>query len=402
MSDLDELKNLAWTVQSTVAEPGFESLVVRSRHRRNRRRALAATVTATAAVAVTALVSTDPLGGTTPDPAATGSSSAPTTPVLPPVRPAREIIDAATAAITDVWTGPAGVIGVWGACLDLGSDCQNLGFTRAADGRFDTGPVTRGLWLIGGDQRYGVLLDLSDPQATSPTAVVLSDTGQSVLTLRRHADTGVVDDGEVLLRDDTGPLLIDPGRRSIRRLVLPGDLADGRFGQVARDGAGGIWLTAGPQNTDGVLLHSTDDGRTWSRTALGSIGPWSASFAVSPDGRTVVLAADTERAEPVKVRTRVSYDGGRTWSELPQRLYLSGMAAFDDATVVLNTTSGPDSSTPRTVYRLDHGHDLRPVTGVPGRFGWLGSAGSVLYGLDGDLLNASTDHGSTWQQIRLR
>ena len=402
MSDLDDLKRLTWTVQTTLDEPGFDTLVTRARHRRLRRRTVLASATLTAAVAATALVTTDPLGTRSLDPA---TSTAPSVnnpgPQTPPLRSADEVIHGPSAAAIGLLVGHPGVAGMWGSCFDGGVDCQTVPFTRNAAGRMVTGPVSRGFWLAGGDHRYGVVLDWSVPQASSFTAMIVSDTEQPIETLTRADDTTTVDDGEVLMRDDAGPLLIDPQRRTLRRLTFAGDLTNAWFGQVARDATGGIWLIGGPEQADGWLLHSTDGGRSWSRTGLGVSEPQRASFAVSADGRTVALAGDTQRPEPFGSRTRVSHDGGHTWSELPQRPFVSSMAAFDDGTVVLNTATAADPSAVTTPYRIDVNLHRQRIT-TPGRFSGLGSAGDTLFGLSANRLLTSTDLGRHWTEQSLR
>ena len=403
LNKLDDLKRLTWTVQTRLDEPGFDTLVTRARHRRLRRRTVLASATLTAAVAATALVTTDPLGARSLDPAATTSPSVNNPgPQTPPLRSAQEVIHGPSAAVIGVLVGPPGVAGMWGSCFGNGADCQTVPFTRNAAGRMVTGPVSRGFWLAGGDHRYGVVLDWSVPQATSFTAMIVSDTGQPVETLTRADDTTTVDGGEVLMRDDFGPVLVDPQRRTLRRLTFSGDLANAWFGQVARDATGGIWLIGGPEQADGWLLHSTDGGRSWSRTPLGVSEPRRASFAVSSDGRTVALAGDTRRPDPSGSRIRVSHDGGRTWSELPQRPFVSAMAAFDDGTVVLNTATDADPSAVRTAYRIDPDLQRHRITTAPARFSWLGSAGDTLFGYSGNRLLLSTDLGEHWTEESLR
>ena len=412
MSDLDDLKTLTWTVQSTVSQPGFDTLTVRARRRRRRHRALTASATATAAVAVTGLLvngfpqpNTGPAtSGTpapsTPAPAITSTASVTTDAPLPPLRTRREVVDAPGAGMDQLWMGPGGLAGVWTTCFDRGADCQTASATRDEQGRVTVGRVDHGFWMGGGDERYAVLLNQDDPDVATPRAIVMSATGRSEVVLRRLPDTTSVTDDEVLLTDETGPLAVDPGRRTLRRLV---QADEHRLGPVVRDGTSAIWLPAGVYGADPGLLRSTDGGRSWQRTA--AIGdPWGTQYAVSPDGRTIILADHDEAGAGGTGPSllRVSHDSGRTWTTVALRTHPNGVAAFDDGTTVVNGAAASGRGHPRSVYRIDPQLKVDQPAGAPTSIEWLRSSGGVLYGFANGRVATSADHGAHWTILDLR
>jgi len=72
-----------------------------------------------------------------------------------------------------------------------------------------------------------------------------------------------------------------------------------------------------------VLMHSTDEGRTWGEPVIAGFDPtgrifnWDQRAAVAPDGRigTFLWTYDTEAETYLNIHRRISADGARTWSE---------------------------------------------------------------------------------------
>jgi hypothetical protein len=72
-----------------------------------------------------------------------------------------------------------------------------------------------------------------------------------------------------------------------------------------------------------VLLHSTDEGRTWGDPVIAGFDPtgrifnWDQRAAVAPDGRigTFLWTYDTEAETYLNIHRRISTDGGQSWSE---------------------------------------------------------------------------------------
>jgi hypothetical protein len=385
VSDLKELKDLSWAVQTEIAGPGFDTLVRRAHRRRIRTRAIAATSTAAAAIAIAALLTGGPIHDATPDPVDG-----------PRIQTFQDVLAADLARVDSVRLVPGGgLLASWSGCTHDGTQCKQA--TVSSDTRgVVTGPLTDHQWIPGGDDRYAVLLDGLDPAAGTARAVLLSPAGQSVVTLTWQPPTSTVTADAVPVRNEFGPLLVDPGLRTIRRLWPDKDLIGKPFGMVVRDHTGTIWLTVGPADDRVRLMRSADGGQTWTSTEqAGDVG--ATTIAVSPDGRTVAFA--TRTAGGTLSTVRISRDAGRTWTAVPQPLDEHGLAAFDDGMVL---AYGSLSSTPeRTAYKIGSDLRLTQIPAVPA-LDRLEVAGDTLYGRSGDEALTSADRGAHWTRVELR
>lgn len=385
MSDPKELKDLSWAVQTEVTGPGFDTLVRRAHRRRIRTRAIAATSTAAAAIAIGALLAGGPIHDASPDPVDS-----------PRIQTFQDVLAADLARVDSVRLVPGGgLLASWSGCTHDGTDCKQATVSRDTQGVV-SGPLTDQQWIPGGDDRYAVLLDGLDPGAGTARAVVLSSSGQSVLTLTRQPPTSTVTADAVPVRDEAGPLLVDPELRTIRRLWPDQDLIGKPFGMVVRDTTGAIWLTVGPAEGRVRLMRSADGGQTWTSTEqAGDVRE--TTIAVSPDGQTVAFTTKTDSGTPSTVR--ISRDAGRTWAVVPQRIYEQGLAAFDDGMVLAYGSIG--SAPKRTAYKIGSDLRLTQIPAVPA-LDRLEVAGDTLYGKSGDEALTSTDRGAHWTRVELR
>lgn len=400
MPDPDALKDLTWTVQTTVDAPDFESLTARARQRRRRHRALAVSVTATAAVAATTLALNGlpyPDRGT--DPAAS-PAPAPTTDAPPVPRTADQILAAADARIEHAAMTPdGGVISTWVSCRPL--DCQQAVVTRDGSGRVVTGPAVQTFLASGNDDERSILVDTDDLWTSGANAytgdrrqpaVLVTASGRSAIQLATLSDTSTVASGDLIVSnpDEGGPLLVDVGRRTLRRLAI-GGAYQYRFGRAYRDSTGAVWITAAPGPGRFDLVRSRD-GKNWDRVESFTGDVLTSAAAVSPDGRTVAIAVDRASEQPGS-SIRISYDAGATWSTVPGQHEHDGMAAFDDGSVLIDTDD--------TVQRITNDLTPRPVGTAP-RMDRIEMAGGDLLGYDKTALRRSADQGTTWSVVRTR
>lgn len=401
---MSELKDLVWTVQSTVTDPDFDTIVRRANRRRTRRRAIATAATATAVVAVATVTATAPLRDRSGDPATTIPPPTQTSP-LPPLRPGRDIVYAANAKLQGiVMTADDRRLASWQSCNADESDCQNVAVASEA-GRPVIGTTFRE-WSFLQDDR-GQLAGFVPPQESNggplgPTVfewtgpgVLLTQTGSEVreTELTPGEPVTTFDDGDLLFEDEPGPWVVDPAERTVHRLTLPGEFAETRFGALTRDRTGRVWLTAG--DPAGYLLWS-DDGRNWEKVALGT-DAWSAWLAVSPDGRTVAVAAQ-QNGKP-HGPTRISHDRGQTWRQVPTSADLEGLVAFEDGTVLMSETSAIGETS--RVSRINRDLTTSPIPGSPQTLTWLRASGDTVYGQlrNSYAVAVSTDRGQTWHNI---
>jgi len=166
---------------------------------------------------------------------------------------------------------------------------------------------------------------------------------------------------------------------------------------------GRIWLAGA------TLSSSTDQGRSWTPSALALAGPVAAA-AVSPpiDGTVPVTVLSGERTE---VQLLTTVDGGQTWGQ-PARLPVRGRTGPGVRLAVAGTTAGHVvyDTVAGHAYRRD-GLDTRPsglpdgvqtVTFAPdGKLGWaLAGYGTCGTGKRDcryhHRLLTTTDGGATW------
>ena len=160
---------------------------------------------------------------------------------------------------------------------------------------------------------------------------------------------------------------------------------------TAVDAAGGHLWAAGH---DGVILHSADNARTWSRQR---VSPWRADSRDSAEGMPVLdlLFTDAQHGFAIGAYSLmlVTDNGGQTWT--PRNLHDSGTSVAPAAVSPAAASDGDEWTFSAEELSLDA--ELDPHFNTIAR---VGSGALVIAGERGTFLR-SRDGGRSWENRRL-
>ena len=171
--------------------------------------------------------------------------------------------------------------------------------TEIAPGRL----IAAAMW-VDRESYPGKSLFNPDTEGCLPMAIILADSYDNGVTWSPWR--------EVPMPDDIGP----PSLTNPMMQLKDGTLAMSIESNKHYDDASKWYQKV-------VLMHSTDEGRTWGEPVIAGFDPtgrifnWDQRAAVAPDGRigTFLWTYDTEAETYLNIHRRISADGGRTWSE---------------------------------------------------------------------------------------
>jgi len=182
---------------------------------------------------------------------------------------------------------------------DLRGTIKICYMTEIAPGRL----IAAAMW-VDRESYPGKNLFNPDTEGCLPMAIILADSYDNGVTWLPWR--------EVPMPDDIGP----PSLTNPMMQLKDGTLAMSIESNKHYDDASKWYQKV-------VLIHSTDEGRTWGEPVIAGFDPtgrifnWDQRAAVAPDGRigTFLWTYDTEAETYLNIHRRISADCGRTWSE---------------------------------------------------------------------------------------
>ncbi|GAA1698225.1 hypothetical protein GCM10009745_50740 [Kribbella yunnanensis] len=402
---MSDLKDLAFTVQSAVDAPAFETLARKAVHRRNRRRVSVAAAISTVVAAILLVTTVNPHSNDapiTPEPTRTPAPTAPGS----DKKGQAFAYDSTARLNSTVLTSPTRWAASWSHCPSQGAECE---FTAVLGlhGRVAFAPVQ--------SQMYMLLRSRDEPMLASPPTqgttenwsdgalIRLTERGVVRTRLRHVAASQTFQDDEILT-DEWGTIsVINPKTSTMRDLTFPTEVDASLARGLTRDNTGRWWLLSGGIRSN--ILWSEDRGKTWQQAPLDPDHD-AADLSVSPNGKTVVATSTVDESNPQALATmKVSTDAGKTWTVVTERPAESrgGPIAYDDGTVIMFGPAAGDTGVAR--YRIT-GNRSQQLGFGPGESAGLATTNQLTYALDlrggQTRVGISSDRGGSWSYFEPR
>jgi len=349
--------------------PAFDTLVDEARARRRHRvRAGAAAVVLLAVSGGAAVVTrTGPDSAPPPTARPTGTTPGPARSDAAGRLRALSAAQIVRQGSLETWAaGDGRVLTVWRACVRDGTHCRfawHLGSTNGLTGSGDRGPD-----VVAAEGGFVLT-------AGTATGLLVRDDGTAARLV--PVDSLASTAGDVVVRSDRGPRLVDPRTARSGRLTPPAG-SDGLAGATATPD-GTVWALPAWSGPGRVEVARLRDG-TWRSHPVddpSSTAEVPAFLAVAGDRVAALSSYDGATVAPVGVLA-VSTDDGSTWTHLARGdvpfAAVDSMAATDDGVLVVAEPDG-------TVWRSTDAtwRSFARVTGA-GRVGGLVPAGAGVLG----------------------